>query len=247
MYQLFTKHRSRLSSKVSLVTQYTRNLIISVRWQLSSGDFPGRRIGKMRPLPPHSFPFHIVAENSVDISPIGPPSSIFPLRAVNFVVTLFFHYFSAFSPANVSVSSSTLRLSSLVSAGGALIHSSQLRPRRLFLFPLVPLLRRPLCPFTSRRTRLPHLSSPPRLPVSFPGTGNTTSRAKIHRDFNTFNSFIIRFASTPRAGNAGDTFHSRVLFLSLRQAAVRSSFNGLQLHLATTTAKNGCIGGARAR
>lgn len=56
---------------------------------------------------------------------------------------LFFHYFSAFSPANVSVSSSSLRLSSLVSAGGALIHSvpSRLRsPIRRYPLSSSPLL-----------------------------------------------------------------------------------------------------------
>lgn len=49
--------------KVSLVTRYTRNLIISVRWRSSGGDFPGRRIRKTR---------------SADISGIGKLSSLSP-------------------------------------------------------------------------------------------------------------------------------------------------------------------------
>jgi len=68
------------------------------------------------------------------------------------------------------------------------------------------------------------------------------SRAKIHRDFNTFNSFIIRFAPTPRTGNASDMlyFSSPFFFLFLiisgkitgykLQVAVAAATAGEQLH-----------------
>lgn len=170
MYQLYTKHRSRLSSKVSLVTRYTRNLIISVRWQLSSGDFPGRRIGKMRSLPPHSLPFHIVAENSVDISPIGSLSPISlstpPTSSSLFFFIIFQHsrrQMYLCPRARCAFHLSSLQAEHLYTPLG-------FAPAASFCFPSYPFLRRPLCPFTSRRTRLPHLSSPPRLPVSFPST-----------------------------------------------------------------------------
>lgn len=70
--------------------------------------------------------------------------------------------------------------------------------------------------------------------------GSATSRAKIHRDFNTFNSFIIRFAPIPRTGNAGDMFHSTSLSffsssrgkIELQRAAIasRDGDDGKQLH-----------------
>lgn len=91
--QLFTEHRSCLSSKVSLVTRYTRNLIISVRWQLSSGDFPGRRIGKMRPLLPHfppSFPLPRRRKFRRHFPDRFPPSRHFPSPASLFFFSLFF-------------------------------------------------------------------------------------------------------------------------------------------------------------
>lgn len=105
-----------------------------------------------------------------------------------------------------------------------------------------------LCAFTSRHTRLPRLSSPSRLP-HLRGTGmlpgNTTSRAKIHGDFNTFNSFIIRFAPTSRAGNASDMLHFSSLFFSLYLTAVRLSCCSCSCSLRRL--ENGCIDGIRVR
>lgn len=148
------------------------------------------------------------------------------------------------------MSSSALRLSSPVSAGGVLIHSVLSRLRCPFL--RAPLLRPPFCPpappvasfcpFTARRT-LDFLVFRP-LPACLShsqgmGTAgrNTTSPAKIHRDFNTFNSFIIRFAPTLRAGNARHAPLSALsspLAFSHRQAVKRSSHDELQLQLART-------------
>lgn len=122
---------------------------------------------------------------------------------------------------------------SRVSAGRALIHSVPSR-FRLHPLPAPTLLRNPLLPlgppapqrpFTSRRTRLPRLSSlflPPDGPSFLKEENGETlrfrtcniTRAKIHHDFNTFNSFIIRFVPihVERPGNTGDTFHSTFRF-----------------------------------
>lgn len=141
--------------------------------------------GKRSPAPVLRIPT-VTAEKIPQTFPlIGEPSPTLSSRPTS----PFFHYFSAFSPANVSVSSSALRLSSSVSAGRALIHSvpSQLRSSPL----RAPLLRPPFCPpappaasscpFTSRRTRLPRLSSPPRLLVSLARDGNRREAGTQHR------------------------------------------------------------------
>lgn len=150
----------------------------------------------------------------------------------------FFHYFLVSSLTNVSVSSSALRLSSLVSAAGALIHS--VLSFSSFLFSAFSLFSAFLS--VSRAPSPPSLPSDPshlfsvslvsvlfsalhttpvfrvpRLPVSplsflvflsfvplhcvfffffFSRTHRHEHPAKIHRDFNTFNFFVIRFAST---------------------------------------------------
>jgi len=210
----FPRDRSRLS-KVSLVT-HTRNVVISVRdcprvviFQVGAS---GKRAASRRKIP-KTFR----------------PSPIFRTLPVAILFSLFF---SILSPANVSVSSSSCcaPFISRVSAGGALIHSSV--PSRLrFPPPVHPLpLEAPFLPHgapTPRRssilslrvaTRLPHPSSPRPSPpgsLSFSpgvrGSGETlrgtrdVGRAKIHGDFNTFNSSIIHRA--PIQGNAGDTFH----------------------------------------
>lgn len=94
--------------------------------------------------------------------------------------------------------------------------------------------------FASHSTSSSFLPFP--LACLIPGyvAGSATSRAKIHRDFNTFNSFIIRFAPIPRTGNAGDMFHSTSLSFSsssrgkieLQRSAVasRDDDDGKQLH-----------------
>lgn len=145
-----------------------------------------------------------------------------------------------------------------LSAGEALIHSV---PSRLRPFPAAPALvpffvpRHPpwrsSAPSLRSHTRLPRLSSPSRLPVSFAGNGNaaenSTSRAKIHRDFNTFNSFIIRFAPTPRAGNADDVLHFSSLFFSL-SLTVKPRHSGCSCSSQRLRQpENGCIDGIRVR
>lgn len=94
-------------------------------WKKFRRHLRDRQISLLVLSPPHS-----PGSSFLLYLPLPPfPPAIFP-QASSSSPLFFFHYFSAFSTANVSVSSSALRLSSLVSAGGALIHSvpSRLRP-----------------------------------------------------------------------------------------------------------------------
>lgn len=96
---------------------------------------------------------------------------------------LFFHYFSAFSPANVSVSSSSLRLSSLVSAGGALIHSVPSRLRS-------PIRRYPLSlsssPLLHAISNHPLSFSPPFVPRHSPRRLSVPFTSRLALDFLVF-------------------------------------------------------------
>lgn len=129
-------------------------------------------------------------------------------------------------------------------------------PRHLPRRPPIPLLR--VSHSTSSSFVSPHSPIHPHESDSrgMRTPRNTTSRAKIHRDFNTFNSFIIRFAPTPRVvGNAGDKLHSTSpslplsLFLSLSPSTFKdpAAANCSCDSRRQLQPENGCISRARAR
>lgn len=144
-----------------------------------------------------------------------------------------------------------------LSAGRALIYSVPFRlrplPRRPSFGSLFFVLRHPpwrsSAPLLRSHTQLPRLSSPSRLPVSFAGNGNTagntTSRAKIHRDFNTFNSFnnpLCTYTGGPvMPATCSTSIPYSSFFLSNRKLVAVAARDGCG------SRRNGCIDGIRVR